>query len=110
MLIRLQPQGTSTGTADGLHDSEANTATLHETTQRLHGQHLSGQTEGAEGSAFTTPAGVRCPQGQSPLTGVSDSQKCGACAVMLIMLRCCEISARGLACAFDCSGCDPSLS
>jgi hypothetical protein len=73
MLIRLQPQGTSTGTADGLHDSEANTATLHETTQRLHGQHLSGQSEGAEGSAFTTPAGARYPQGQSPVNGVSDS-------------------------------------
>ncbi|KAA6419896.1 MAG: Serine threonine kinase [Trebouxia sp. A1-2] len=73
MLMRLQPQGTNSGTADGLNDSEANTATLHETTQRLHGQHLSGPTEGTEGSAFTTPAGVRCPQGQSPVTGANDS-------------------------------------
>ncbi|KAL0032168.1 hypothetical protein WJX77_008646 [Trebouxia sp. C0004] len=73
MLIRLQPQGTSTRAADGLHDSEANTATLHETTQRLHGQHLSGQTEGAEGSAFMTPAGARYPQGQSPMNGANDS-------------------------------------
>lgn len=81
--MRLQPQGTNSGTADGLNDSEANTATLHETTQRLHGQHLSGPTEGTEGSAFTTPAGVRCPQGQSPVTGVSNSQKWGACAVIL---------------------------
>jgi len=80
MLIRLQPQGTSTGTADVLHDSEANTATLHETTQRLHGQHLSGQTEGAEGSAFTTPAGARCPQGQSPVNGVSNSWERCTCA------------------------------
>ena len=109
MLIRLQPQGTSTG-ADDLHDSEANTATLHETTQRLHGQRLSGQTEGAEGSAFATPAGARYPQGQSPVIGVSCFQGFRACAVMLTMLRCCEISARGLACAFDCRGCDPSLS
>lgn len=90
MLIRLQPQETSTGTADGLPDSEANTATLHETTQRLHGQHLSGQTEGAEGSAFMTPAGDRCPQGQSPVYGVSNSQERGACAVILTMLRCCQ--------------------
>jgi len=108
MLIRLQPQGTSTGTADGLHDSEANTATLHETTQRLHGQHLSGHIE--EGSSFTTPAGARCPQGQSPVIGVSNSQTCSACAWILLMLRLREGSARRFACAFNCSVSDPSLS
>ena len=71
MLSKLQPQGDSSGITDCGQQGEADTATLHDTTERLQGQHLSGQEEGAEGAAFTTPAGASWPQGRSPANGVS---------------------------------------
>lgn len=67
MLSKLQLQSASSGATDYSQQGDADTATLHETTERLQGQHLSGQ---AEGAAFMTPAGASWPAGRSPANGV----------------------------------------
>ena len=76
MLSKLQPHGAGSTQADrDMHQGdEVTTAALHETTGRLHDQHLSGQTEGADGPAFMTPAGARWPQGRSPVDRVNFPQ------------------------------------
>ena len=70
MLSKLQPQSASSGAADYSQQGDADTATLHETTERLQGQHLSGLADGAVGAAFMTPAGASWPAGRSPAIGV----------------------------------------